>query len=71
MFMCKQMVLAVFVIAVAFGTESEFQRGILLICSSADGTFMLCNTGVLFDFTAELLASSGLLGGHADTDSGG
>src|SRR5699024_103146 len=43
MLMCKQMVLTVFIIAVAFGTETELQIRIVLLCTPADGTFMLGN----------------------------
>ena len=43
MLMCKQMVLTVFIIAVAFGTETELKIRIVQLCTPADGTFMLGN----------------------------
>ena len=36
----EQMILAVFIIAVAFGTEAEHQIVSILFCASADRTFM-------------------------------
>ena len=39
--MRKQMILTIFVIAVAFGAETEFQIRIVLLGSSADRTLML------------------------------
>ena len=39
--MCEQMILAIFIIAVAFGAEAKFQMFSVLLCSSADRTFML------------------------------
>lgn len=37
------MILAVLIVAVAFGTESEFQMLTVLLGSAADHTLMLCN----------------------------
>ena len=59
-FMCKQMLLAVFIIAVAFGTEAELQIWIIQFCSAADCAFMLtCASGPgavlsLMDLTPEI-----------------
>lgn len=47
MFMGKQMILAVFVIAVALGTEAEFQFRVAFIRSAADGAFMLGHLGCI------------------------
>lgn len=44
--MRKQMILAVFIISVALGTEPEFQSRIILLRPAADGTFMLCDLGI-------------------------
>ena len=40
MLMGIQMILAVFIISITFGAETEFQRGIILFGSAADRTFM-------------------------------
>ena len=60
MLMCKQMVLAVFIIPVTFGTEAELQIWIIQFCSAADCAFMLtCAYGPgavlsLMDLTPEI-----------------
>lgn len=41
MLMCKQMILAILVISVAFGAETKFQIRIIHLCSAADRAFML------------------------------
>ncbi len=41
--MGEQMILAIFVISVAFRTEAKFQIVPVQLCAAADGTFMLCN----------------------------
>lgn len=43
MLMGKQMILTIFVIAIALGAETEFQVWIIQLGSSADCTFMLCH----------------------------
>ena len=40
MFMCVQMIHAIFIIAFTFGTIAEFHTRTILICTSADCTFM-------------------------------
>ena len=57
MFMSKKMILTVFVIAVAFGTEAELQVIPVLLCPAAYGAFMLCHTRCHFgmDCLLELL----------------
>ena len=69
MFMSKKMVIAVFIIAVAFWTESEFQLGIRFIGSSADSTLMSGNSLLWrsFYFWAKFLSHSLLSSG--DTNS--
>ena len=47
MLMGKQMVLAVLIIAVAFGTVPEFQIRIIQFRSSADRTLMFCPVGII------------------------
>ena len=51
----KKMILAVFVVAVALGAESELELRVGLLGSAADGAFVSCYalgryTGVLFKF---------------------
>ena len=41
MLMCKQMILTVFVIALALGAETEFQRRIVKFRPAADSTLVL------------------------------
>ena len=41
MLMCKQMILTVFVIALALGAETEFQRWIVKFRPAADSTLVL------------------------------
>ena len=43
MLMAEQMLLTIFVVAIAFGAKPEFQLGMGLIRPAANGTFMLCN----------------------------
>ena len=68
MCMGKQMILTVFIIAIAFGTETKFQIWIILLSSAADGTFMLCNgtilpgTALWLHSTAKFVASVNLFG---------
>ena len=38
--MGEQMILAILMIPVTLGAESEFQSFVIQLCSSADGTFM-------------------------------
>ena len=38
--MCKQMILTILVISLALGTETEFQRRIILLGPAADRTLM-------------------------------
>ena len=44
MLMRKQMILTILIISIAFGTESEFQVRIVLLCSAADCAFVLGDT---------------------------
>ena len=44
MLMCKQMILTILIISIAFGTKSEFQVRIILLCSAADRAFVLGDT---------------------------
>ena len=37
------MILAIFVVAVTFGAETELQIRIVLFCPSTDGTFVSCD----------------------------
>ena len=66
MFVGIQMVLAIFIITEAFGAETEFQRGIILFRSAADGAFMLGNScrrlGLFFKF----MSPFHLFWGHMD-----
>ena len=43
MLMAEQMLLTIFIVAVAFRAEPKFQLGIGLIRPAADGAFMLCH----------------------------
>lgn len=71
MCMCKKMLLAVLIISVAFGAETELQRRIILVRPSADRAFMLCNLGIALDFMPKFRPSSDLLRRHMDMASGG
>ena len=62
MFMCKEVVLAVFVIAVALGAEPEFQIISVILGPSADGTLMLGNPCRSPYLTLEVLPSVDLGG---------
>ena len=46
--MRKQMILTVFIIAIALGTETEFQMFSVLLRSSADRTFMFGDSIVVY-----------------------
>ena len=68
MSMSKKMILAVFIISVAAGAETKFQIGIVQLCTSTDGAFMLGNctapclrTSLGLHASAELLSSADLL----------
>ena len=43
MFMCKQVILAVFIVSVASGTETELQIRIIFFGPAADRTFVFCD----------------------------
>ena len=43
--MCEKMILAILVVAVALGAETELKTGVVLLCSAADCAFMPGNTG--------------------------
>ena len=45
MFVRKQMILAIFIISVAFGTETEFEIITVQLGSASDRTLVLGNTG--------------------------
>ena len=66
MLMGKQMVLTIFIIAVALGTETEFQLRIGLFRSSANRTFMTGNPRRMVHFPSKLLPLLHLLGAHSD-----
>ena len=70
MFMCKQMLLAVFKIAVALGAEAELQVGIIILRLSAHGAFMLCHLGSPPDILPELHPPLHLPGRHVNMVSG-
>ena len=60
------MILAVFIIAVAFGAETEFQVFPVPLCPAADGAFVFGNRSVpvhlaMMDRLLELLLSADLL----------
>lgn len=59
--MCEQVILAVLIIPVALGTETEFQVGIILIRLAADGAFVLGDLGISPDVLFELRPSFDLL----------
>lgn len=49
MLVCKQMILAIFVIAIAFGAETELQARIVLFRPATDRAFMsrnFCPSGI-------------------------
>ena len=71
MCMCKKMVLAILIISIAFGTETEFQRRIILFRSSADRTFMFGNTGGGMSLPFEFLPALHLSWRHMDMISAG
>ena len=64
MLMGEQMILAIFIIAVAFGAETEFQTGIVLIGPAADGALMLCDLIGLMHLGLKLLPADHLLRSH-------
>ena len=47
MFMCKQVVLAIFIIPVAFRAETELQAGIIQLGPAAHGAPVLCPVGIM------------------------
>ena len=69
--MGKEMLLAVLIISVAFGAETELQHRIILVRPSADRTLMFCDLRIALDFMPELRPSLHLLRRHMDMASGG
>ena len=51
MFMGKQMILTIFIISIAFGTETELQIRIIQFCPSTNCTFVACDVLRLLHLT--------------------
>ena len=47
MFMCKQVILAIFIISVTFGAETELQAGIVQLSPAAHGAPVLCPVRIM------------------------
>ena len=62
MAMGKQMILAILVIPVTFGAETEFQIRIILIRLAADGTFVFGDLGISLNVLLKLRPPFDLLG---------
>ena len=71
MFVRKQMILAIFVVAVAFRTETELQARIVLFRPAADRTFMFGNPGGSMSLLFEIMSPFHLLRRHVDMVSAG
>ena len=61
MHVCKQMILTIFIIAIALGAETELQLRIGFLCPSADRTFVSCDLRRILYLPFEFLSSLHLL----------
>ena len=67
----KNMILAIFIIPLAFGTKPEFQLRIGFLRPAAHGAFMPGDSGGLFHFPLKFLSAPGLPGRHMNLPSAG
>ena len=65
------MILAIFIIPLAFGTKPEFQLRIGFLRPAAHGAFMPGDSGGLFHFPLKFLSAPGLPGRHMNLPSAG